>query len=73
MKKILIGYKQGDNNYAYLCYMSKRNVSVTTIMEETIEFSSKDLAQSICDYLNDKDKEHKYIALEINIEIKEQV
>lgn len=72
MKKILIGYKQGDNNYAYLCYMSKRNVSVTTIMEEAIEFSGKDLAQSICNYLNDKDKEHEYITLEINVEIKER-
>lgn len=73
MKKILIGYKQRDNNYAYLFNISKRSLNVTTIMEEAIEFSNKDLAQSICDYLNDKDKEHKYIALEINVEIKEQV
>nr|DAP67123.1 MAG TPA: hypothetical protein [Caudoviricetes sp.] len=41
-------------------------------MEEAIEFSSKDLTQSMCDYLNDKDKEHEYITLEINVEIKER-
>lgn len=72
MKKILIGYKQGDNNYAYLSNISKKSVNVTTIMEEAIEFSNKDLSQSICDYLNDKDKEHRYITLEINVEIKER-
>lgn len=69
MSNVLIGYKQGDNNYVFVSNIGKRSISVTTVMEEAIEFNNKVLAENVCNYLNNKDQEHNYVALEIEITI----
>lgn len=71
MSNVLIGYKQGDNNYVFVSNIGKRSISVTTVMEEAIEFNKKALADNVCNFLNDKDQAHNYVALEIEIRINE--
>lgn len=70
MDKTCIGYKQGDNNYVYVSGISKNNISITTNIEDAINFEKE--AKGIALFLNKKDDSKEYKVLSIEIKITEK-
>lgn len=70
MNNVLIGYKQGDNNYVYVSGISKNNISITTNIEDAINFEKE--AKGIALFLNKKDDSKEYKVLSVTITISEK-
>lgn len=67
MKKYLIGYKQADDSYVYVGSIDCKNITVTPLMDNAIDFTNKEHATSVCNYLNIDNTQFKVIEIEIII------
>lgn len=65
MTKYLIGYKQADDSYVYVGSIDCKNISVTPLMDNAIDFVSKEHAVSVCNYLAIDNKQFKVIEIKI--------
>lgn len=71
MEKVLIGYKRCDDTYVYVGQIDKYNISVTTVMEKAIDFKTKEIAQTVCEYLGVEEKYHTYLPIKVTINLEE--
>lgn len=68
MNKYLIGYKQANDVYVFVNDIYYSNISVTTTLEEAIDFTSAIHAQSVCAYLNLTESKFKVFNVTVKIE-----